>query len=403
VFGGLRHRLKHLVVALVGLAVAAAGSPAAGAPVLTVTDVAGVAGLGQTTSTYSAVFSDVNGDGVRDVLLNRHFQRPMQLFHGNADGTFTLAASFAQTDRHGCGTADVNGDGRVDIYCAEGASTVAGSIVKSNDLLMQQSDGAFVDGAQAMGVDDPYGRGRDVTFLNANGDVYPDLFVGNVGGRTDGKPSHNRLFLNDGGAGFHDSGDPDITSTTGAHCAIPRDVNGDGWTDLLVCSAGKTGGPLHLYRNDEGKGFTDVSASAGLRGVALGAEILDLNRDGRLDILSVDPTGVHIQLATAPARFGPPRALPGVQGGVDLAVADVEGDGDVDVYVVRGCAGGHDLGDTLLLNAGRGSFTSMAIAPAPGGCGDAVVRMAYRSRPGFLVLNGHSKAEGPIQLLTFSR
>jgi hypothetical protein len=204
----------------------------------------------------------------------------------------------------------VNGDGRVDIYCAEGASTVAGSIVKSNDLLMQQSDGTFVDRAQAMGVDDPYGRGRDVTFLNANGDAYPDLFVGNVGGRTDGKPSHNRLFLNDGGAGFHDSGDPDITSTTGAHCAIPRDVNGDGWTDLLVCSAGKKGGPLHLYRNDAGKGFTDVSSPAGLRGVALDAEILDLNRDGRLDILSVDPTGVHIQFATAPPRFGPPRALP---------------------------------------------------------------------------------------------
>lgn len=393
--------MSALVCVVLVLLAASSSRPAAGAVALVVTDAAAPAGLAQTTSSYGAVFADVSGDGIRDVLLNRHWQRSMQLFLGRSDGTFALGATFATSDRHGCGVADVTADGRNDIYCAEGASNASGSVVKANDLFVQRANGTFADGARGMGVDDPYGRGRDVAVVEANGDAFPDLFVGNVGGRTDGQPSHNRLFLNDGGTGFHDSLDPDIAAMAGAHCAIARDVNGDGRQDLLVCGAGKAGGPLALFRNDAGTGYTNVTTAAGLRVAGLGAALADLNRDGRLDVVAVSWSGVRVQFSTAPGRFGRVWTVAG--GGADLAVADADRDGDLDVFVVRGCAAKRDQGDMLLVNRGWGGFDAMGLAPAAGGCGDAVTAMTYRGQAAFLVLNGHGASAGPVQLLTFRR
>jgi hypothetical protein len=109
-------------------------------------------------------------------------------------------------------------------------------------------------------VTDPYRRGRQVTFFNANGDRYPDLFVGNGYPRQDGIPSPNRVFVNVGGTAFREVVVAGVTTEIGARCASAADLDRDGYDGLLVC--GKTG--LRIYRNQRNGQFEDMAPALGL-------------------------------------------------------------------------------------------------------------------------------------------
>jgi VCBS repeat protein len=74
--------------------------------------------------------------------------------------------------------------------------------------------------------------------------------------------------------------------------------NSDGWPDLLVC--GETGG-LHLFDNDQGQGFTDVSSFLGAQVNAVDVAMVDVNHDSRPDLITLTGTKVaeRLQLAVA--------------------------------------------------------------------------------------------------------
>jgi hypothetical protein len=48
------------------------------------------------------------------------------------------------------------------------------------------------------------------------------------------------------------------------------DADLDGWTDVLMCAQRKSDEvqSLHLFHNDQGQGFRDCTADAGLAGIA---------------------------------------------------------------------------------------------------------------------------------------
>jgi hypothetical protein len=87
---------------------------------------------------------------------------------------------------------------------------------------------------------------------------------------------------------------------------------------------------------------------------------------------------------------------------VSLAVGDVNGDNNPDVYVVGGRMGSQNAPDFLLIGNAKGGFTTMKIPETTVGGGTRAYPIDYTKDglTSFLVLNGQVPNTGPLQLLT---
>jgi len=167
-------------------------------------DVSLEAGVAKEAIGFSAVAGDVNADGRLDVYVtsyNRYGQvtpdswfratngTPDLLFISQPDGTFREeAAKWGVDDRrwgYAAEFADINGDGRIDLYVANDFGEKA--------MYINQGD-RFVDEAKERGVLDP-GNGMGVSFGDYNNDGRLDLHATNMSS-TAGNRILSRLFPN---------------------------------------------------------------------------------------------------------------------------------------------------------------------------------------------------------------
>src|SRR5947207_14253655 len=117
------------------------------------------------------------------------------------------------------------------------------------------------------------------------------------------------------------------------------DVDGDGLVDLYFCGLDNHNS---LYRNLGNWKFEDVTEQAGVACSNLGATaaaLTDLDGDGDLDlIVNSVGGGTHIFFNDGKGHFtAATRGLPLNPGkaGMSLALADIDGDGDLDVYIAN--------------------------------------------------------------------
>jgi FG-GAP-like repeat len=390
-----------LTACLIIIASAGCGGDGGDQSGLRARDIASEAGIARTTETHgeNCVF-DYNGDGILDLFLSNHDQAPWQLFQGLPDGKFveTNRGTFPLRDRHGCATADFNGDGRPDIYASIGACM--GTCQADKELWIQTQGGTFTDQAKQFGLTDPGGRGRLPVALNANGDRWPDLFAGqSVGVKY---PSPNRLWVNVGGDRFvNPPGLP--TQEIDNQCDTAGDFDGDGLDELIVCSGEVTGNAFYIYDNRHGK-WSIANKRFGVPSFGRSdAQLADLNGDGKLDLVTVTADRLEVRLNRS-GRF--PMAdysLP-LRSGWNLAVGDANGDGHPDIYVLQRDNG--TVPDLMLLNRGGGTaYSTFSDMPqATSGEGDTVQAIpGYKGtrRAAFLVNNGFEGTPGPRQLIVF--
>jgi predicted nucleotidyltransferase len=213
---------------------------------------------------------------------------------------------------------DYNNDGRLDLFLA--GDTGSGFVSR---IYRNETTGEFSDiGAGLPGVSSgtaawgDYDNDGDLDLLLA-GDTGSGLLA--------------RLYRNDGGGVFTDvaAGLPGVSAGSAAW----GDYDNDGDLDLLL--AGGTGSGLlaHLYRNDGGGAFTDVTA--GLPGLdASSAAWGDYDNDGDLDLLLAGDTGsgaiTRVYRNDDGALIDVGAALPQVTWG-SAAWGDYDNDGDLDI------------------------------------------------------------------------
>ena len=115
------------------------------------------------------------------------------------------------------------------------------------------------------------------------------------------------------------------------------DVDGDGWADLYFA---RLDGPNVLYRNLGGWEFEDITDLAGVAApdrYSTGAVFADIDGDRDLDLLVTamgGPNAAYLNDGTGRFTEVTDRAgLTSDRGSTTMALSDVDGDGDLDLYV----------------------------------------------------------------------
>lgn len=194
----------------------------------------------------------------------------------------------------GVAVGDVNGDSLPDLYFS--------SNLDSNRLYLNKGDFKFEDVTARAGVGGPPGWKTGVTMADVNGDGRLDIYVSAVSYLT--MKGRNMLYINNGDGTFTDRAASYGVAHAGYSTqAAFFDYDDDGDLDMFLLSHSthteraignatrrdvrnaRAGG--RLYRND-GARFTDVSAQAGIfggvDGYGLGLVVSDLNLDGCPDV-----------------------------------------------------------------------------------------------------------------------
>ena len=359
------------------------------------------------------VQADYDNDGDMDILVLRGSwlgedgqKHPNSLLQNDGSGRFTDVTFEAGLGEPAypsktAAWSDYDNDGDLDLYVGNESSVAgqdlslytgsdAGTFKAPSQLFRNEGDGTFTDVSSAAGLDEEL-FAMGAVWGDYDGDRFPDLYVSILG--------PNRLYHNNGDGTFTDvAEEAGVTNPLGSFAPWFWDYDNDGALDLYVCASS---GPVALlalfpfgvrvssadpgtlrfqewvrswvqlpclYRGDGEGGFEELAEDLGLTypTLAMGANFGDLDNDGypdfhigtggfqyselRPNLMFLNRPGRGFFNVTMAGGFGH------LQKGHGVAFADLDNDGDQDVYVeMGGAVPGDKFNDVLFENPGFGN------------------------------------------------
>lgn len=296
-------------------------------------DVTTLSGLLSFHPTQTATWNDFNNDGWLDLFIGNETTdlvealNPCELYMNNQDGTFRNIADISNSNYtlfvKGVTSGDYDNDGWQDIFI----STMSGVRVLLKNTGLSGGEIAFKDVTKEAGLSAQKGNTFPTWFWDYDNDGWLDIFVC----------------------------DYSFQKSLAVYAAAEKLNLGAGYPDKMI-----------LYHNNKNGTFTNIANESGLNKVvfAMGANFGDIDNDGFLDMYlgsgnpqyqSLIPNkmfknmdGKKFADVTTSARVGH------LQKGHGVSFADLDNDGDQDIYTDMGGAfKGDAYQNSLFLNPGQ--------------------------------------------------
>lgn len=322
--------------------------------------------------TLAVALGDLNGDGKPDLVVSG---ANVWVYLGQGDGTFNSPMKTADIiGRRALALGDLNGDGKLDL-------TALNPFLGEVEVFAGGGDGSFASPVSYATDSDP----EAVALGDVNGDGKPDILSANPGGFSGVASIVNTVsvLLNQGDGSFG----PRRSITVGRQPTdlALGDLNDDGHLDFVTPISDNSG--TVSVRLGRGDGTFTAGPTARVGRYPLAVVLADLNKDGHLDLITANAVtnDLSVLLGNGDGTFGAPAFYPV---GADLRsrsliVTDVNGDGFADV--VSPSVGG----SAVWVLTGRGDGTLVGQEP------DFAVGLAPRS-----VALGDLDGDGTLDAVT---